>query len=130
MDEQTADSSRRKKRIRVLERHHIHYNIDKSKICPIIEYIFSQTLGFKVFGYNKQEDNYWCKTMVKGICSFFINISIESQGVGKSVVTITDKLGTKTEFKGFISKFMNAMRLYVESPIIGDYLDSLLEKQV
>ena len=130
MDEQIADSSRRKRRLRVLETHHIHYNIDKSKICPIIEYIFSQTLGFKIFGYNKKEDNYWCKTMVRGDCSFFISISIESIVVGKSVVTITDKIGTKTEFKGFINKFMNAMRLYVESPIIGDYLDSLLEKPV
>ena len=130
MEEQRSNSSIKKRRPRVLETHHIHYNIDKSKICPIIEYIFSQTFGFKVFGYNKTDDNYWCKTMVKSNCTFFISISIQTNGVGKSVVTITDKLGTREDFKMFISRFMSAMRLYVESPIIGDYLDSLLEKQV
>jgi len=122
MSDVTECSSLENKSIRILETHHIYYNMEKTKIEQILKYILTQRCGFKVFGYNKFDDNYYCKTMKKCICTFFVNISIHSQGVGKSIVSIRENYGEKNVFKAFVDKFMDAMKLYVESPFVYEYL--------
>lgn len=118
------DSSKHKNNIRIVETHHIHYNMDKKRIVPIIEHILVKSCGMNVFGYNKKEDNYLCKIISKRKCKLFITVSIHSLGVGKVRVTIREKFGENNNaFKTFVDKFIDSMRLYVEFPIISEYLD-------
>ena len=115
--------TKKEKNIQIVDTHFIEYNIDKKTIYSIIEYTLSQTCGMKVYGYNKSEDNYWCKTMDKSICTFFVTICIESYGVNKSIVTIKQSIGSNYDANMFVQKFNNAMKLYQETPFLRDYLD-------
>jgi hypothetical protein len=116
-------NTKKKENLKIVDTHFIEYNIDKKNIYPIIEYTLSQTCGMKVYGYNKSEDNYWCKTMDKSICTFFVTICIESYGVNKSIVNIKQSIGTNYDTKMFVQKFNNTMKLYQETPFLRDYLD-------
>ena len=108
----------------MIESVRIQYNIDKSKIQNIMENVLSQYCKMKIYGYNKQEDFYWCKEQNKCLTTLYITIAITAYDYNKSYVTITPTVGKETDIQKFIQKFKDAIQMYQHSSFIHDYLET------
>ena len=107
---------------RITEPVTIYYEIGKNKLYEIIENIISKSCGIKIYGYNTKEEFFWCKQITNYRCLLFINISIYSYNLNKSIVIINPIIGKEHDINCFIEKFTNTMKLYEKSAFIRDYL--------
>ena len=116
--------SKKRSKLYMPESLRIQYNIDKNSVQNIMENVLSQYCKMKIYGYNKQDNFYWCKEQNKCVCTLHISISVATCDYNKTYITITPLLGNELEIRSFIQKFKTAMKLYEKSSFIYEYLES------
>jgi len=116
-------SSLKKEKINIVDSTLVNCNIDKNKLKTIMVSILSKYCNIKIYGYNKTNEQYWCKNVKEKICSLFMNIEIYSYNYNKTIVILTPITGESNEINLFIEKFKEGIQLHQGNAFVRQYLD-------
>jgi hypothetical protein len=116
-------SSLKKEKIIIVDSTLVNCNIDKNKLNTIMVSILSKYCNIKIYGYNKTNEQYWCKNVKEKTCSLFMNIEIYSYNYNKTIVILTPITGESNEIISFIEKFKEGIQLYQGDAFVRQYLD-------
>jgi hypothetical protein len=99
---------------RKVQNYFIYCNLDKDKMCYIMNTILVKYCKVDICGYNKENDEYWAKIIKNNVCNLYFNISVTNSGVNKSKLEIKVNEGGIKNIEYLIENFIDNIRLYEE----------------
>jgi hypothetical protein len=92
--------------------YHVFCNLNKDKICDVMNIILIKFCKVSVCGYNKENDEYFGKIIKKNICELYFTILVVNTGENKSTILIKISNGNKTNVNELLENIIDGVRLY------------------
>lgn len=100
---------------------YLKIQISKFELERIINQLLIDFCEMTVIGYNKNEDNYWCKKYNNNICVMFLKLLIRQLGNNYSEIIIFPIEG---DINDFVFDLHIAIKLYKTSKFIKNLIQS------
>lgn len=111
----TTVTKRKMKKImesRKIENYLVYSNLDKNKMCYIMNSILVNYCKVDICGYNKENDEYWAKIIKNNVCNLHFNITVIDSGVNKSTLEIKLNVGSSKNIEVLIENIIDNIKLY------------------
>lgn len=96
------------------ENYVVYSNLDKDKMCYIMNTILVKYCKVDICGYNKENDEYWAKIIKNNVCNLHFNIKVIDAGVSKSTLEIKANVDSSKNMEFLIENIIDIVRLYEE----------------